>query len=286
MQLLAYSQLMRLNRPIGSLLLLWPTLTALWIASEGFPGLELLAIFTLGTFIMRSAGCVINDFADRNFDGKVSRTKERPLVTGAVKSKEALTLFICLCACGGGLILLLNQLTQLLALFAIFVIVLYPFCKRWTYLPQLILGVAFSWGNPMAWAASSGKLTTTAAIFFCTCLVWIVAYDTLYAVVDKKDDIKVGIKSSALLFGDWTNQIVGALQLTTLGGFFFLGLELGFQNFFYLGLLGCATSFAFQQKLIFKGKEKDYFRAFLNNNWAGLSLFIGTALETQKWTIF
>ena len=286
MQLAEYVKLMRIDKPIGSLLLLWPTLTSLWIASDGTPKINLIVIFVLGTFIMRSAGCVINDYADRNFDGLVERTRTRPLATGTVSSREALILFISLCACGAILLLFLNNLTRILALFALFVAILYPFAKRWTQLPQGILGIAFSWGIPMAWTASTGSLTTIPWIFFSTCLVWIIAYDTLYAMVDKEDDELIGVKSSALLFGERTHFIVGFLQGITILGFCVLGWALDYGSLYLLGILGCLALFIYQHKLISTKNRENYFKAFLNNNWVGLSLFAGTIMETTNWSIF
>ena len=286
MQLAEYAKLMRIDKPIGSLLLLWPTLTSLWIASDGTPKINLIVIFVLGTFIMRSAGCVINDYADRNFDGLVERTRTRPLATGTVSSREALILFISLCACGAILLLFLNNLTRILALFALFVAILYPFAKRWTQLPQGILGIAFSWGIPMAWTASTGSLTTIPWIFFSTCLVWIIAYDTLYAMVDKEDDELIGVKSSALLFGERTHFIVGFLQGITILGFCLLGWALDYGSLYLLGILGCVVLFIYQHKLISTKNRENYFKAFLNNNWVGLSLFAGTIMETTNWSIF
>ena len=285
MQLAEYAKLMRIDKPIGSLLLLWPTLTSLWIASDGTPEVNLIVIFVLGTFIMRSAGCVINDYADRNFDGLVERTKTRPLATGTVSSREALILFISLCACGAILLLFLNNLTRILALFALFVAILYPFAKRWTQLPQGILGIAFSWGIPMAWTASTGSLATIPWIFFSTCLVWIIAYDTLYAMVDREDDELIGVKSSALLFGERTHFIIGLLQGITILGFCVLGWALDYGSLYLLGVLGCVFLFIYQHKLISTKIRENYFKAFLNNNWVGLSLFAGTIMETTSWSI-
>jgi len=286
MQLNAYAKLMRIDKPIGSLLLLWPTMTSLWIAADGRPKLDLIVIFVLGTFIMRSAGCVINDFADRKFDGLVERTQERPLANGIISVRAALILFVLLCTCGGTLLIFLNDLTQMLALFALFVAILYPFAKRWTHLPQFILGIAFSWGIPMAWAASTGSLSMTPWIFFSTCLIWIVAYDTLYAMVDREDDRLIGVKSSALLFAENTHFVVGFLQGLTILGFFILGWVLDYGSSYSLGVLGCFLLFLYQHKLIRSRSREDYFKAFLNNNWVGLSLFAGTIMETSDWSFF
>ena len=286
MQLNAYAKLMRIDKPIGFLLLLWPTMTSLWMAADGRPRLDLIIIFTLGTFIMRSAGCVINDFADRKFDGLVKRTQERPLATGIISNRAALILFFLLCVCGGTLLIFLNNLTQTLALFALFVAILYPFTKRWTNLPQFILGIAFSWGIPMAWAASTGSLSTVPWVFFSTCLIWIVAYDTLYAMVDREDDRLIGVKSSALFFGEKTHFVIGFLQGLTILGFLILGWVLDYGSSYILGVLGCFLLFLYQHKLISSRSREDYFKAFLNNNWVGLSLFAGTIMETSDLSFF
>ena len=197
-----YLRLMRLDRPVGTLLLLWPTLAALVMAADGIPPLYLIVIFTVGTFTMRSAGCVINDYADRKVDGAVKRTKDRPLVTGAINEQQALSLFIGLVAGSGSLILFLNTTTQLLAVAGLGLAVIYPFMKRHTHLPQVVLGAAFSWGILMAWSAQGLGVPREAGLLFIGSLFWIVAYDTEYAMVDRDDDLIVGIKSTAILFGD------------------------------------------------------------------------------------
>ena len=283
MQFIAYTKLMRIDKPIGSLLLLWPTLTALWIASQGQPPLDLVIIFILGTFIMRSAGCVINDFADRNFDGEVERTKSRPLATGEVKPIEAIALFLILSLCGACLLIFLNRFTQLLAFIALFVIILYPFSKRWTHLPQFVLGIAFSWGILMAWSAVTNELSTLPLVLFATSVIWIIAYDSLYAMVDREDDLTIGIKSSAILFGDQAHLIIGILMSLTVLGFCLFGSLLGFGGFYYIGVMLCSLLFIYQLKLISNRNRENYFKAFLNNNWVGLALFAGTVLETAPW---
>ena len=197
-----YLKLMRADKPIGTLLLLWPTLWALWIAANGTPQWHLLAIFTLGTFLMRSAGCVVNDFADRNFDAHVERTAQRPLATGAVSKREALQLAAGLCALAFALVLFTNRLTILLSFGAVLLAGLYPFMKRYTQMPQLVLGAAFGWGIPMAFAAQSSTLPAGCWVLYIANLFWTVAYDTFYAMVDRDDDVKIGIKSTAILFGD------------------------------------------------------------------------------------
>ena len=284
MQIIAYTKLMRIDKPIGSLLLLWPTLTALWIASQGQPPIELIVIFILGTFVMRSAGCVINDFADRNFDGEVERTKSRPLPTGEVKPIEAVALFLVLSLCGASLLIFLNRFTQLLALLAIFIIVLYPFSKRWTHLPQLVLGIAFSWGILMAWSAITNELTPIPLVLFSTSIIWIIAYDSLYAMIDREDDLSIGIKSSAILFGNKAHLIIGTLMFFTVLGFCLFGLLLDLGSFYYIGVMFCFLLFIYQLKLISNKSRENYFKAFLNNNWVGLALFAGTVLETTPWT--
>ena len=280
MQFIAYMKLMRIDKPIGSLLLLWPTLTALWIASQGQPRLDLVIIFILGTFIMRSAGCVINDFADRDFDGEVERTKSRPLATGEVKPIEAIALFLILSLSGACLLIFLNRFTQLLACIALFVIILYPFSKRWTHLPQFVLGIAFSWGILMAWSAVTNELSTIPLVLFATSVIWIIAYDSLYAMVDREDDLTIGIKSSAILFGNKAHLIIGTLMSLTVLGFCLFGSLLDFGGFYYIGVMLCSLLFIYQLKLISNRNRENYFKAFLNNNWVGLALFAGTVLET------
>ncbi len=274
-----YLKLMRLDRPVGSLLLLWPTLAALWMAAGDVPPVSLIIVFTLGTFLMRSAGCVINDYADRDVDGLVKRTQNRPLATGQIKHRDALILFAGLCLAAGLLVLFLNRATQLLAVGGLLVAAAYPFMKRWTHLPQVVLGIAFSWGILMAWTATDQGLTTTAGVMFVGSLLWIVAYDTMYAMVDRDDDLKVGIKSTAILFGDLDRLMIGILQISALLSFLLVGLQLGYQNFYYLGLLVCAALFGYQQFLI-RNRDRDAcLAAFKNNIRAGFALFAGTVVE-------
>ncbi len=274
-----YLKLMRLDKPVGSLLLLWPTLAALWMAADGMPPLGLIIIFTLGTFLMRSAGCVINDFADRNVDGSVARTSGRPLATGAVGEREALLLFAGLVTGAGILLLFLNRQTQLLAVAGLGVAALYPFMKRWTHLPQTVLGVAFSWGILMAWTATGTGLNSTAFLMFIGSLLWIVAYDTMYAMVDREDDLKIGIKSTAILFGEMDRLMVGILQLSALMAFVLLGLRLGYVHAYYVGVVAAAALFAYQQYLIRNREPQACFRAFTNNIQVGFALFCGTLAE-------
>ena len=274
-----YLQLMRLDKPVGTLLLLWPTLAALCMAAQGLPPLHLVVIFTLGTFIMRSAGCVINDFADRKVDGFVERTKERPLVTGAISSQQALALFFGLIISAGLLLLFLNQTTQLLAFGGLALAIAYPFMKRWTHMPQVVLGAAFSWGIPMAWSAQGLAVPPESILMFCTSLLWIVAYDTLYAMVDRNDDLKVGIKSTAILFGDLDKAMIGALQTLTLAGLYLLGQRLGYEHAYYVGLAVILGLFVYQQWLIRDRDRMGAFAAFRNNILVGASLLTFTLTE-------
>ena len=276
-----YLRLMRLDRPVGSLLLLWPTLAALWLAADGMPPWQLVVIFTLGTIIMRSAGCVINDYADRDWDRHVKRTANRPLTAGQVSGREALTLFMALSAGGLLLLIFLNPMTRLLAVGGFAIAVIYPFMKRWTYLPQAVLGAAFSWGLLMAYTSVQNQLPREAWLLFVASLLWIVAYDTMYAMVDRDDDLRVGIKSTAILFGTADRVMIGILQastLVTLALFGSLG-ELGY--FYHLGLAAMFGLFVYQQFLIRQRERAGCLKAFLNNTWAGLALFVGVVLEVS-----
>lgn len=274
-----YLALMRLDRPVGTLLLLWPTLAALCMAAGTLPPLALIIIFTLGTFTMRSAGCVINDYADRNVDGYVKRTAQRPLATGAIPTRNALWLFFGLITLAGLLILFLNRATQLLAIGGLGLAVLYPFMKRWTHLPQVVLGAAFSWGIPMAWSAQQISVPAEAWLMFISSLLWIVAYDTEYAMVDRDDDLKIGVKSTAILFGDLDRLMIGILQASALLGFLLLGIELGYQHLYYVGLALMAGLFAYQGWLIRDRQRDACFEAFRNNIWVGVCLLLGTLFE-------
>lgn len=276
----AYLRLMRLDRPVGALLLLWPTLAALWMASDGIPPTSLIVVFTLGTLLMRAAGCVVNDYADRHFDARVKRTANRPLATGAVGEKAALVVFFLLAFCSLLLLLYLNELAQWLAVGGMLIAVTYPFMKRWTYLPQVALGAAFSWGIIMAFAAVGNTLPTSAWLLFLASMLWIVAYDTLYAMVDRDDDLIVGIKSTAILFGSTDRLMVGLLQLSALSTLLLLGRQMDYQASYHIGLAGAASLFAYQHYLI-RGRERDAcFTAFKNNVWVGFALFVGVVLET------
>ena len=274
-----YIQLMRLDRPIGTLLLLWPTLWAVWIAGNGTPSLKTVVIFILGVIIMRAAGCVINDFADRDFDGDVERTKGRPLATGAISAKKALALFCGLGLLAFVLVLFLNELTFWLSFGGLGLAVLYPFTKRFSFMPQLFLGAAFSWAIPMAFAAETGAVPEIAWLLYVANLVWTVAYDTEYAMVDRDDDLKIGIKSTAVLFGRWDTRIIALLQLATLGLLAWAGSLLALGGFYWLGWLAMGATFVHQQRLI-KSRDRDRcFQAFLNNHWSGLLLFAGLGLS-------
>ncbi|KOE81007.1 4-hydroxybenzoate polyprenyltransferase [Vibrio alginolyticus] len=271
----AYWQLMRMDRPIGSLLLLWPTLWALIIAAQGVPDLHVLVVFVLGVLLMRSAGCVINDFADRKVDGHVKRTKQRPLPAGIVSTKEAIILFLVLGVTSFLLVLTMNPLTIQLSFAGIVLAFVYPFMKRYTHLPQLVLALAFSWSIPMAWAAQANELPMVMWFVFMINAVWTVAYDTQYAMVDRDDDIKIGIKSTAIWFGRFDKMIIGILQLLVLvmmialGGYYHLGAS------FYWCVLAAAALFVYQQRLI-RHRDRDLcFDAFLNNNHVGMVLTLG-----------
>lgn len=268
---------MRLNRPIGTFLVLWPTLWSLWLAAEGAPAIKNLVIFVLGCVLMRSAGCVINDIADRNFDGRVARTKDRPLVHGEVATLEAVGLFALLCFAAFILVLFTNGLTIKLSFAGLALAACYPFMKRYTHLPQIVLGAAFAWAIPMAFAAETGTLPREAWLVFTATLLWTVCYDTFYAMVDRDDDLKVGIKSTAVLFGDMDRLMTGALQVLTLLTLILVGRRFDLGWFFYLSLIVAAGLFVYQQYLIRERQRPACFAAFLNNNWVGMVVFIGIA---------
>jgi len=274
-----YLQLMRLDRPVGTLLLLWPTLSALWMAAGGMPPLGAVLVFTLGTFFMRAAGCVVNDFADRGWDGAVERTRDRPLATGRITAANAMLLFAGLVLAAFCLLLFLNDLARWLAVGGLALAVLYPFMKRWTYLPQVILGTAFSWALIMAFAQVTGAVPTEAWLYFVCSVLWIVAYDTQYAMVDRNDDLKVGIKSTAILFGNADRFMIGVLQAAALIGLLLLGEQLDYGWSYQLALAVCAGLFVYQQVLIYDRSRNGCFRAFLNNIWVGFSLFCGVVAE-------
>ena len=274
-QLWPWIQLMRLDRPVGTLLLLWPTLWAVWIAGNGSPSVRTVIVFTLGVIVMRAAGCVINDFADRNIDGHVKRTEARPLATGALSGKQALMLFCGLAAVAFVLVLFLNTFTILLSFGGLALAVLYPFMKRYTHLPQVVLGAAFSWAIPMAFAAETNSLPAIAWLLYTANLLWTVAYDTEYAMVDREDDLKIGMKSTAILFGEMDRLMIGALQGMALFALWLLGRQLGFGGFWLVGLVVAAGLFVYQHWLMRERSRDGCFKAFLNNQWVGLAILLG-----------
>ncbi|MEZ5554254.1 4-hydroxybenzoate octaprenyltransferase [Haliea sp.] len=275
----ALLKLVRFDRPIGTLLLLWPTLGALWIAAEGKPEPRLVVIFCLGTLLMRSAGCIVNDLADRHWDGSVARTRERPLVTGEVSVTQARVLFLLLCLAAFGLVLLTNTLTTLLSVVGLLLASTYPFMKRYTYWPQVVLGAAFSWAIPMAFAAQQNALPSALWLLYIANLLWTMVYDTQYAMVDRDDDIKVGIKSTAVLFGDADRLVLGALQTLCLLAWLLAGQRFELGGAYYLGLLVAGLLFGYHQYLIRERDRDACFRAFRHNNWVGLAVFMGIALH-------
>ncbi|HDX8438596.1 4-hydroxybenzoate octaprenyltransferase [Aeromonas dhakensis] len=276
---LAYVQLARIDKPIGTLLLLWPTLWALWLAADGLPDLWTLLVFVVGVFLMRSAGCVINDYADRNFDGHVKRTASRPLPMGKVKPREVLALFAVLALISFALVLTMNPLTIGLSFAALLLAVCYPFMKRYIPIPQLVLGMAFSWSIPMAYAAQANALPAVAWLVFFANLLWTIAYDTEYAMVDRDDDLKLGLKSSAILFGRHDKRIIGALQLLTLLILLLVGQLSELGSSYYWSLLAAAALFVYQQRLIRERAREACFQAFLNNNYVGALIFAGVVIN-------
>jgi 4-hydroxybenzoate polyprenyltransferase len=276
---------MRLDRPVGTLLLLWPTLAALWLAADGLPPWHLVVVFTVGTFVMRSAGCVVNDFADRGWDRFVARTRERPLTSGRVSEREALVLFTALSAVAALLLMFLNPLTRALAVVGFVLAVVYPFAKRWTYLPQVVLGAAFSWAIVMAYASVLDRVPPEAWLLFVGSLLWIVAYDTQYAMVDREDDVQVGIKSTAILFGAADCFMVGLLQASALLTLALLGSQLELGTFYHLGLAAAAGLFVYQQYLMRDRSRPGCFKAFRSNTWVGFAIFAGVVLQTSVWPL-
>jgi len=274
-----YARLMRLDRPIGAWLLLWPALWALWIAGDGRPAESLLVIFVAGTVLARSAGCVINDFADRGYDPHVRRTADRPLARGSVSTTEALALFAVLGAASLALVIPLNRPARLLALAGGVVTVIYPFLKRFFPLPQAWLGIAFAWSVPMAFAAQTGSVPGVAWVVFAAAVCWIVAYDTIYAMVDRDDDLRIGVHSSAILFGRGDRVAVGLLQLASLGLLVIAGDIVGLRRWFHAGLVVAALLAVQQLRLIWAREPASCFRAFLANNWFGCAVFVGIALD-------
>lgn len=278
-QLRHYAQLMRLDKPIGIWLLLWPTLWALWLAGEGHPDGGVFVVFVLGVIVMRSAGCVLNDLVDRNIDPYVERTRHRPIASGAVTPVEALTLFVGLSLIAIGLASMLNRPAQLLAIAAALLTLAYPFIKRFVSVPQFFLGAAFGWAVPMAFAAQTGGTTQLAWLVFGTALVWAVIYDTFYAMVDRDDDIKVGVKSTAVLFGDLDLFVIGGLQLLMLAALLFIGDMAELGVWYYLAVVIAALLMAYHQWLARGRKQSGCFAAFLHNHHIGMVVFIGILLH-------
>lgn len=275
----AYIELIRLEKPIGTLLLLWPTLTALWLAASGLPDIDLLLIFTVGTLLARSAGCALNDFADRNLDGKVSRTSTRPLATKRIKPKAALWVSALLFLAAFFLVLLTNALTIMLAFGAVAISCCYPFVKRFSHYPQFVLGIAFSWGIPMAFTAQTNAIGVQAWWLLAACAFWTIAYDTEYAMVDRSDDLKANIKSAAIAFGRFDRLIVGLFQVAMLACLLVVARLGGFGLIFALALLISAGLFIYQHMLISKRQPARCLAAFKHNNLVGLTIFTGTVLE-------
>lgn len=274
-----YVQLTRLDKPIGSLLLLWPTLWALWLAAApGLPNLLNLGVFIAGVFLMRSAGCAINDYADRHIDPHVARTCNRPLAAGLIRPWEALAVFAVLSLIAFGLVFLLNPLTQQLAVVGLLLAASYPFMKRIHSLPQLHLGIAFAWAVPMAYAAQSGQFNLSALLLFLATVTWTIAYDTMYALADREDDLKIGVKSTAILFGKYDRAIIGLFQLTTLGILASIGVLHQLGLVYWLALAIAAGLSLWQQWLIRQRDPTACITAFKNNQWLGAMVFIGFVL--------
>ena len=276
-----YALLVRLHRPIGIYLLLWPTMISLWIAAQGWPDTQVLLVFIAGVVLMRSAGCAINDYADRDIDGSVARTKDRPLVSGKISEKEALMVFAILSLCAFGLVLLMNKLTILMSLVGVVLAASYPFMKRYHFLPQVHLGAAFGWTVPMAFTAQANELTPVTWLLFLATVLWTTAYDTMYAMADREDDLKIGVKSTAILFGPLDRLIVGIIQAMLIMALLLIGQRAELSGFYYTGVVAASALALWQQFLI---KDRDpalCFTAFLNNNWFGLVLFAGLVLDYQ-----
>ena len=275
----AYIRLMRLNKPIGTYLLLWPTYWALFLSAKGWPDIDLLIIFTLGVLVMRSAGCVINDYADRNIDQNIARTKDRPLITGEVSPKSALRLFVFLLIIAFGLVLLTNALTIKLSLIALALATLYPFTKRWTHLPQVVLGVAFGMSVPMAFSAQTGSIPLSAGWIFLATILWTLIYDTFYAMADRDEDIKIGVKSTAILFEKYDQIFITFLQILLIIVFIVIGNLFNLGSIYYFSLVIILIFMIYHQFLMKKRQKELFFKAFLNNNFIGMTAFIGIFLS-------
>ncbi len=274
-----YAKLARADRPIGNFLLLWPMLWALWLAADGLPRCGVLVVFVLGVLVMRAAGCVINDYADRDFDRHVKRTQSRPLTTGAVSEREALGLFGGLCLVAFGLVLLMNTLTIALSLVGVVLVMSYPFMKRYTHLPQVHLGIAFGWAVPMAYAAQLGRVEPVAWLVFVAAVVWATIYDTEYAMVDRDDDVKIGIKSTAVLLGDYDRAVIALLQVLMTLLLVLIGWHAQLGAIYYASLVLASGLFIYQQWLIRERSREGSFRAFMTNNVYGGIVFAGMVLH-------
>lgn len=274
-----YALLMRLDKPIGFFLLLWPTLWALLIAGDGRPDAQVLLVFILGVLLMRSAGCVINDFADTGIDRHVARTQNRPLAAGRISKEEAIVLFVLLCLAALGLVLLLNTLTVMMSVVGVLLAATYPFMKRLTYLPQVYLGAAFGWAVPMAFAAQTGSVPPVAWLLFTATVLWATAYDTIYAMVDRGDDLALGVKSTAILFGESDRQIIGVIQVMVLVCLVMVGAQVELGWLYYAGVGVAAGLAIYQQGLIRYREREECFKAFLNNNWFGAAVFVGLLMD-------
>ncbi|MCK5722513.1 MAG: 4-hydroxybenzoate octaprenyltransferase [Gammaproteobacteria bacterium] len=270
-----YSLLARLNKPIGIFLLLWPTLWALWIAAEGVPDPGVLTVFVLGVVLMRSAGCVINDYADREIDPRINRTKNRPIAAGRVSPDEAMLLFMALCFSAFLLVLTMNTFTILLSLGGVLLAGIYPFMKRYTHMPQIVLGMAFGWSVPMAFAAQTNSVPKIAWLIYVVTVLWAVIYDTMYAMADRMDDLKIGVKSTAILFGDADRVIIGILQAMMLFSLYLIGEQAQLGDAYNIAVLLAAVLMVYQQYLIRYRQPSLCISAFLNNNWLGLVIFVG-----------
>ncbi|MCU7813962.1 MAG: 4-hydroxybenzoate octaprenyltransferase [Candidatus Thiodiazotropha sp. (ex Rostrolucina anterorostrata)] len=274
-----YALLVRLHRPIGILLLLWPTLWALWIAGDGMPPWGIVLVFIAGVAIMRSAGCAINDYADREFDGHVARTQSRPIAAGLVSPSEAVVVFLVLALLAACLLIFLNWPTRIMSLVALLLATIYPFMKRFTHLPQIMLGAAFGWAVPMAFMALTESIPLVAWLVFISAVIWALIYDTQYAMVDREDDLKIGVKSSAILFGRYDNLIVGLLQVIMIGLLLVVGVLSARGGLYYMGVMLGAVLFAYQQWLSRERESQACFEAFLNNNIFGMVIFISLMLD-------
>lgn len=278
-QLKSYVQLMRLDKPVGVWLLLWPTLWALWLAGEGHPDGGVFLVFFFGVIVMRSAGCVLNDFADRKIDPHVSRTRARPLATGAVAPAEALTLFFALSLIAVGLAAMLNRPAQVLAIIAAALTIVYPFIKRFVSIPQFVLGAAFGWAVPMAFAAQTGQTEQLAWLVFGTALIWAVIYDTFYAMVDRSDDLKLGVKSTAILFGDADLFVIGGLQVLMLFALVLIGQMAELSSWYMSSVAIAAILMGYHQWLARERRPEGCFNAFQHNHYIGMAIFIGIVLD-------